>query len=398
MNTTPLSLKKECESRLKTGHCWVYSNEIDTHKTPLQSLLPGQPVDILTDRGRWLGSGYANPHSLICARLVSRDSKHPLNASLLVHRLKIALSLRERLFRKPYYRLLFGESDGLPGLVADRFGDVVVVQINTAGMERFKADIVSAIDKVLKPACVIMRNDAAIRESEGLERYVEVVLGSVPDSLAVEENGVSFRVSALDGQKTGWFFDQAYNRGRMLKYVTGKRVLDVCSYVGAWGVQAAAAGASDVFCVDSSSTALDRVELNAQLNGVTDQVAVIHGDAFDAMRELRSEKEKFDVVVVDPPAFMKRRKDLKEGTLAYRRLNLAAMQLLSKNGVLITSSCSHHMALQSLLQTVQKAARHLDRSMQLLEQGSQSPDHPIHPAIPETAYLKAFYLRVLPTF
>ena len=398
MNNTPLSLKKECELRLKSGHCWVYSNEVDTQKTPLQNLLSGQPVDILTDQGRWLGSGYANPHSLICARLVSRDPKHPLNASLLVHRLKVALSLRERLFQKPYYRLVFGESDGLPGLVVDRFGDMVVVQINTAGMEMFKDDVVAALEKVIKPECVIIRNDSAVRESEGLERYVEIAKGTLPEALKVEENGSSFHVATTDGQKTGWFFDQAFNRARMLKYVKGKRVLDVCSYVGAWGVQAATAGASDVFCVDSSSSALDRVELNAQINGVTEQVAVLQGDAFDAMRELRSAKEKFDVVVLDPPAFIKRRKDLKEGTLAYRRLNLAAMQLLSKDGVLVTSSCSHHMAAQSLLQTVQKAARHLDRSLQLLEQGFQSPDHPIHPMIPETAYLKAFYLRVLPTF
>ena len=398
MNNTPLSLKKGCENRLKTGHCWVYSNEIDTQKTPLQNLTPGQPVDILTDQGRWLGSGYANPHSLICARLVSRDRKHPLNASLLVHRLRIALSLRERLFEKPYYRLVFGESDGLPGLVADRFGDAVVVQINTAGMERFKEDVVAAIEKVIKPECVIIRNDSAIRESEGLERYVEVAKGPLPEALTVEEGGASFRMATTDGQKSGWFFDQACNRARMLKYVQGKRVLDVCSYVGAWGVQAATAGASDVFCVDSSSAALDRVQSNAQLNSVTEQVAVLHGDAFDALRELRSAQERFDVVVVDPPAFIKRRKDLKEGTLAYRRLNLAAMQLLSKDGILITSSCSHHMAAASLLQTVQQAARHLDRSLQLLEQGFQSPDHPIHPVIPETAYLKTFYLRVLPTF
>jgi 23S rRNA (cytosine1962-C5)-methyltransferase len=398
MNNIPLSLRKECEIRLRSGHCWVYSNEVDTHKTPLQNLEPGQPVDILTFQGKWLGSGYANPHSLICARLVSRDPKHPLSVSLLVHRLKIALSLRERLFDKPYYRLLFGESDGLPGLVADRFGDVVVVQINTAGMEMFKEEVVSAIEKVIKPVCVIVRNDSAIRGSEGLERYVEIAKGEIPESLMVEENGANFRVAAADGQKTGWFFDQAFNRARMLKYVKGKRVLDVCSYVGAWGVQAATVGASDVFCVDSSSAALDRVEQNAQLNGVTEQVAAVQGDAFDAMRELRGEKEKFDVVVVDPPAFIKRRKDIKEGMLAYRRLNLAAMQLLSKDGVLITSSCSHHMAAQSLLQMVQKAARHLDRSLQLLEQGFQSPDHPIHPAIPETAYLKTFYLRVLPTF
>ena len=398
MNGSPLSLKKGCESRLRSGHCWVYSNEVDTDKTPLQGMQPGQPVDIVSASGKWLGSGYVNPHSLICARLVSRDPNHPLNGSLLVHRLKIALGLRERLYQKPYYRLAFAESDGLPGLVVDRYGDAVVVQITTAGMEWLKESVVAAIEKVVKPVCILLRNDAVIRESEGLVRYTEVALGDLPERLDVAENSAHFRVAAAEGQKTGWFFDQAFNRARIVNYVPGKRVLDLFSYVGAWGVQAAVAGASDVYCVDSSKLALDQAELNAQLNGVTDRVAFVQGDVFDALRDLRAEQEKFDVVMVDPPAFIKRRRDLKEGTLAYRRLNTAAMQLLSRDGILITSSCSYHMTTQSLLQTVQQSARHLDRSLQLLEQGYQSPDHPIHPAIPETAYLKTFYLRVLPTF
>lgn len=398
MNPTPLRLKKNLDRRLRTGHCWIYSNEVDTALTPLQDMVPGQPVDLLNHEGKWLGSGYANPHSLICARVVSRDREHPLTASLLVHRLKIALGLRKRLFANDCYRLVFGESDGLPGLVIDRFGDHLVIQITTAGMELMKQEILGAVEKVLKPAAVLFRNDSQVRESEGLERYVECGLGDWPAELAVEENGVHFRVPSTEGQKTGWFFDQAFNRQRMTPYVEGKRVLDVCSYVGAWGVQAAVRGATDVMCVDASSTALDAVEANAALNGVSEKVAGLQGDAFDALRELRAERERFDVVMLDPPAFIKRRKDMKEGTLAYRRLNQLGLQLLSKDGILITSSCSHHMSRDSLLQVTQQAARHTDRSLQLLEQGQQGPDHPIHPAMPETAYLKAFYLRVLPSF
>lgn len=398
MTFAPLRLKRDEDRRLRAGHCWIYSNEIDTAVTPLQGMEPGQLVEIFNDKGRSLGTGYVNPHSLICARIVSRDHKHPVNGSLLVHRLKVALSLRERLYEKPFYRLVFGESDGLPGLVIDRFADYLVIQITTAGMERLKSDILAAVEKVLKPAGVLFRNDTASRELEGLAPYVEDGLGDWPEMLTVEEHGVRFDVPAQGGQKTGWFFDQALNRGRMIPYIQGKRVLDVCSYIGAWGVQAAVQGATEVLCVDASSSALDAVDGNAQLNGVTERVAGLQGDAFDALRELRLANERFDVVLLDPPAFIKRKKDTKQGTLAYRRLNQLALQLLNKEGILISSSCSHHMSEASLLQEIQQAARHTDRSLQLLERGFQAPDHPVHPAIAETAYLKCFYLRVLPTF
>jgi 23S rRNA (cytosine1962-C5)-methyltransferase len=214
----------------------------------------------------------------------------------------------------------------------------------------------------------------------------------------VEEGGLQFQVQSQESQKTGWFFDQADNRARMARYIKGGRVLDICSYVGAWGVQAAAMGAEQVVCVDSSASALEMVAANAELNGFSDKITARHVNAFDCLRDMRAEREHFDLILLDPPAFIKRRKDKKEGAMAYKRLNQAAMQLLSKDGVLITSSCSHHMSRDELLQLVQQGARHCDRSLQLLEQGQQGPDHPIHPAIPETAYLKTFYLRVLPSF
>ncbi|AKH21304.1 class I SAM-dependent rRNA methyltransferase [Sedimenticola thiotaurini] len=398
MNFAPLRLKKNEDRRLRAGHCWIYSNEIDTAITPLKSLQPGQPVEVFSDRGKLLGTGYVNPHSLISVRLVSRDHRHPLSGSLIVHRLKVALSLRERLYAKPFYRLLFGESDGLPGLVIDRFDDYLVIQITTAGMERLKDEILAAVVKVLRPAGVLFRNDSPARELEGLDCYVEDALGGWPEMLTLEEHGVRFNLPGEAGQKTGWFFDQAANRGRMIPYIKDKRVLDVCSYVGAWGVQAAVKGASEVICVDASSAALDTVDLNARENGVTEQVAGLHGDAFEALKELRQAHERFDVVLVDPPAFIKRKKDTKEGVLAYRRLNQLALQVLNRDGILVSSSCSHHMGAEALLHEIQQAARHTDRSLQLLERGFQAPDHPVHPAIPETAYLKAFYLRVLPSF
>jgi len=392
-----LRLGKDQDRRLRAGHLWVYSNEVDTEATPLKGFEPGQAVNIENAQGRWQGLGYVNPNSLICARLVTRSRDFSLDGSLLVHRIKVALALRERLHDKPYYRLLFGEADGIPGVVVDRYGDYLAVQITTAGMELLKDALVAALVKVLKPAGIVMRNDGGVRELEGLTRYVELVHGQVPDLVQIEEGDCRFEVSLSEGQKTGWFYDQAANRDQFMRYVERKRVLDVCSYTGAWAVRAAKAGAAAVTAVDTSAQALEHLQANASLNRVDDRVETVRGDAFEVLRDLRAKREHFDVVVLDPPAFIKRKKDLKEGTLAYRRLNEAALGLLQRDGMLVTASCSFHMQGDQLLRTVQQAARHSDRSLQLLQQGQQGPDHPIHPAIPETAYLKAFFLRVLPT-
>jgi 23S rRNA (cytosine1962-C5)-methyltransferase len=392
MSLPLLILKKNEDRRLRAGHLWVFSNEVDTARTPLKNFAPGDAVEIQSHSGRFIGHGYVNPNSLICARLLSRDAAHLPDRSLLVHRLNIALSLRERLYAKPYYRLVFGESDGLPGLVVDRYSDVLVVQITTAGMERLKGDITAALEKVIKPVGILWRNDVGMRELEGLPLYTDTT-GTVPDTALIEEHGQQFEVPLSGGQKTGWFYDQYDNRARMLRYVPGQRVLDVFSYVGAWGVTAAAKGAREVHCVDSSATALKQVQRNAVLNGV--QITGHQGDGFDVLRELHAAGEKFDVVILDPPAFVKRKKDLAAGRDAYRRINQLGMQLLNRDGILISCSCSHHMSAPDLLAAVQAAARHLDRDAQLLEQGGQATDHPVHPAIPETAYLKAFYVRVV---
>lgn len=393
MSLPPLILKKNEDRRLRAGHLWVFSNEVDTGKSPLKGFTPGDLVEIQAAGGQAIGTGYVNPNSLIAARILSRDPRHLPDRSLLVHRLNVALSLRERLYPKPYYRLAFGESDGLPGLVVDRYGDVLVVQITTAGMERMKTDIVTALEKVVGPKAILMRNDTGIRELEGLPLYTEVALGTVPNSVQVEEHGLGFEVPLSGGQKTGWFFDQYANRARLFPYIKRQKVLDVCSYVGAWGVQAAAHGATAVTAVDSSATALSWAGRNAKANGV--ELGLREEDAFDALKGLREAGEKFGVVVLDPPAFVKRRKDLAAGSEAYRRLNQLAMQVLDRDGMLVSCSCSHHMAGADLLAAIQSAARHLGREAQVLEQGMQAPDHPVHPAIPETSYLKAFYVRVV---
>ncbi len=392
----PLRLRKDEDRRLRAGHLWVYSNEIDVEATPLRNFEPGQPVAIQASNGKVIGTGYINPHALLCARLVSRDLEHPLNPSLLVHRLNVALGLRERLYDRPFYRLVYGEGDGLPGLIVDRYGDLCVAQLTTAGMDRLKDDILAALQKVLKPAAVLWRNDSRVREMEGLERTVVDAAGEVPETVVVEEDGLRFQVAPRTGQKTGWFYDQRDNRARLDRYVAGRRVLDVFSYVGAWGIRAAARGAREVLCVDSSATALGQVQANAALNGVNDRVRTQQGDAFEVLKSLREAREHFDVVIVDPPAFVKRRKDFKEGALAYRRLNEMAMQVLERDGLLVSCSCSQLLSRDVLIQILLQGSRHLDRNLVILEQGRQGPDHPVPPAIPETDYLKAVFARVLP--
>jgi 23S rRNA (cytosine1962-C5)-methyltransferase len=394
MPLAPLILKKNEERRLRSGHLWVYSNEVDTQRTPLNDFEPGQPVAIQASNGKAMGSGYVNPHSLICARLVSR-SGHELDRSLLVHRLNIALSLRQRLFDKPFYRLVYGESDGLPGLIVDRFGDLLVVQINTAGMERVRDELLSALEKVIRPSAILLRNDTASREQEGLAKQKEVALGEVPEWVAIEENGVRFEVPVMSGQKTGWFFDHRLNRARANCYVKGARVLDLFSYIGGWGIQAAASGATGVVCVDASASALDGVERNAGINGVGNKVATLQGDAFEALRMLRAEREQFDVVIADPPAFIKRKKDANKGLEAYRRLNQQAMQLLGRDGIIVSASCSHHLQEERLKDLLLQSSRHVDRTLQILERGHQGPDHPVHPAIPETEYIKCYIGRAV---
>lgn len=388
-----LRLKRGEDRRLSAGHLWVFSNEVDTARTPLQSFSPGTWCRVLSDRDKFLGYAYVNPHSLICARIVSRNPERLPDRSLLVHRLQLAQSLRRSLYERPFYRLVYGESDALPGLVLERFGDVVVGQIATAGVEALRAEIEAAVRKVLEPAAMLWKNDTPLRDLEGLPRYVETAFGEPAPEVTIEEGGVGFRVPLGAGQKTGWFFDQAANRLALRKYVGGARVLDLFSYLGAWGLGALRAGATEVTCVDSSAAALEALRESAADNGLKPEV--LRGDAFEVLESLHAQQRRFDVVVVDPPAFIKRKKDIPKGEAAYRRLNQLAMQLLERDGILVSCSCSYHLQSEQLVGAVQRAARHLSRFAQIVEIGGQAPDHPIHPAIPETRYLKAYFCRIV---
>ncbi len=391
-----LHLRRGEDARLRAGHLWVFSNEVDTRRSPLTSFAAGDPCLIVDAAGRPLGVGYANPASLIAARILDRDPHRPADESLLADRLRRALALRERLYEEPYYRLLYGESDGVPGLTLDRFGDVVVAQATTAGIERLKLAVESAVDRVLAPRAMVWKNDAGIRALEQLPMYADLAFGTLGVPVQVREAGLRFDIDPLAGQKTGWFYDQRANRDRLARYVRGRRVLDLFSYIGAWGLRAASAGATDVLCVDASSAALERLQAAARDNQLEGRVRVAHGDAFDILRDLRHAGERFDVVVVDPPAFVKRKKDLAEGRLAYRRINKAAMQLLVPDGILVSCSCSHHLPRADLLAALREGAGESGRQLQVLEVLQQGPDHPIQPAIPETDYLKGYLCRVLP--
>ncbi len=389
----PLSLKRGEERRLIAGHPWVFSNEVDTDRTPLTAFAPGACATVQSDRGRFLGYAYVNPHALICARILSRDASLPIDESLLAHRLGVALALRQQLNPAPYYRLVFGESDGLPGLVLDRYGDLIVGQIATAGMEALKSAAESAVRTVLSPAALYWKNDSAARALEHLPEVAEPAFGAVPDVIEVLEGGARFHAPLAGGQKTGWFYDQAANRARLMRYLRpGARVLDVFSYVGAWSILALRGGARSATCIDASQDALDHARRNAADNGV--EVECLRDDAFGALQSLHEGGARFDAVILDPPAFIKRKKDIPKGQAAYRKLNQLALHLVDRDGLLVSCSCSYHLAEADLLAAVQAAARHCGRFVQVLELGGQSPDHPVHPAIPETRYLKALYCRV----
>ncbi|MDE2304488.1 MAG: class I SAM-dependent rRNA methyltransferase [Gammaproteobacteria bacterium] len=390
-----LRLKRNEDRRLLAGHLWVFSNEVDAAQTPLGRFAPGDIARVLAHNDRPLGLAYVNPNSLICARLL--ESWKAPDEAWFAERLRRALAMRERIHATAHYRLVHGESDGLPGLVVDRFGGTCVAQIGTAGMERLRAPFEAALFSVLPIERLLYKNDGSGRELEGLSSYVEWAGGEPVEAVELVEADLKFTAPLREGQKTGWFYDQAANRRAMRRYVRGgDRVLDVFSYVGAWGVNAARAGAGQVLCVDSSARALELALGNARANGLS--IATRRGDAFEVLASLAAEGGQFDLVIVDPPAFAKRKKDLPKALAAYRRLNQAALELLAPGGMLVSCSCSYHVSADDLQEAIAKAARSSRRRLSILETGGQAPDHPVHPAIAETRYLKAHFCRVETAF
>ena len=388
-----LFLKKHEERRLRAGHLWIFSNEVDVRRSPLTGFAPGEDAVVCDAGGRELGPAYVNPASLIAARIVSRRSDEPLNSDLLRKRLLRARELRERLFDVPYYRLCHGEGDWLPGLVIARYGDLFSIQITPAGRERHKEELIEILVEFGAKGA-LFRNDVAVRGMENLPLGVETGLGNIPSEIEVQESGARFAVSLSTGQKTGWFYDQRPNRIEAARYAAGRSVLDAFCYAGGFGVMAGKNGATSVTFLDASKQALELAARNLAANAPDTTGETLAGDALTELAALRDAGRRFDVVCLDPPAFIKRKKDAEQGLAAYRRVNDLGLQLVEDGGILFSCSCSHHLEAESLRRLLAQAAARRGLHTQLLYQGFQGPDHPVHPAMPETAYLKVFGLRV----
>ena len=388
-----LRLRRREERRVLAGHRWVFSNEIDVAATPLKGLEPGAEVVLESAAGRFLAHAHANPASLIAARVTSRARNRPLDAGELAARVADAAALRARRYPEPYHRLVHGEGDALPGLVVDRYGPVAVVQVTTAGMERMRGPVVDALLALGGLDSVLLRNDAPSRALEGLPAYREWAAGEPVEALEVRENGLVFTAPAEDSQKTGWFYDHRENRAALRPWARGARVLDLYTYLGGFALNAAAAGASEVLGVDASAAAIDGARANAEANGLADRTTFERGDVIEVLRRLLNEGRRFDVVVLDPPAFIKRKKDREAGLRHYELNNRLALRLLEPGGLLVSASCSQALDQAGLVDVVRRAAPKGHPGLQLLAPLAQGPDHPVAPAMPETAYLSGGIFR-----
>ncbi|MGQ9368130.1 class I SAM-dependent rRNA methyltransferase [Azospirillum sp. ST 5-10] len=381
------------DKRVRHGHPWVYSNEVQMD-TSAKAVPPGSVVRLLDGGGTPLGLATFNPHTLIAARLLTADTGATVDRAFLAARIRGALALRERLFDRPFYRLVHAEADGLPALIVDRYGDVVTVQANSVFMDRHLPDVLAALDEVLDPAAVILRNDSTQRAMEGLPEETRLAKGTVDGPIRLEENGVAFFADPLGGQKTGWFYDQRDNRAFVASLARGGRVIDFFSYNGGFAVTCAARGAASVVAVDRSQPALDNAARAADANGVAGIFEARRADAFTELDRLAAAGERFDVVVADPPAFVKSKKDLAVGCRAYRKMTRLAARITAPGGILLAGSCSHNVDPPTFAEQVARGLVDAGRSGRILRFAGAGPDHPVHPHLPESAYLKAIVLQL----
>ncbi|MBC7217945.1 MAG: class I SAM-dependent rRNA methyltransferase [Candidatus Caldatribacterium sp.] len=388
-------LRKGREKRLLSGHPWVYRTDIEVVRGPAQ---PGDIVLLENFRGKTLGLGYYNPASLIAVRVLTENPEERIDTGFFIRRITQALVYRLRLFEEEKtsaFRVAFAEADFLPGLIVDKYGPFLVVQFLTLGMERRRSEILEALEEVLRPEGIYERSDVEVRKKEGLGERAGWLSGGGDTRIPIRENGLSFLVDIAQGQKTGHFLDQRENRYALYRYVQGARVLDCFTYTGGFAIHAAVFGAREVVGIDVSEWAIALAWENARLNGVEDRVRFAPGDVFDVLRELHRGNERFDVVVLDPPAFVKGKEALEGALRGYKDINLFAMKLLPPGGILMTSSCSHHLSEDLFLRVLSEAARDAKRRIQILERRGQAQDHPVLLGYPESRYLKCFILRVL---
>lgn len=375
------------EKRLRAGQPWLFSNEIEMSPEAKQ-LEPGSLVRLRSVSGKIYGVGQFNPHSLIAVRVLTRNKDAVIDRRFFETRFARALALREQMFEEPYYRLVHAEGDGLPGLVVDRHGRWLVLQINTAGMERLRPMVLEALQRVLPSDGMLLRGDTSGRALEGLGGQVEVLAGEIPEEIEIRENGLPFVIAPRTGQKTGWYYDQRLNRRFVRMLVRDRTVLDLYAYSGAFGLNALAAGARSAVLVDSSGPALARARASAELQGVADRIECLEEDIFEFLARAMGERRRFGAVFADPPAFVRSRKQLPIGLRAYRRLARDCASLVQEGGFLALSCCSHNVAPEVFFAEVTAGIRAAGRGARLLHQAGAGPDHPVHPALPETAYLK----------
>ncbi len=386
-------LRSGGDRRIAHGFPWGYSNEIrmekDAKDLPAGSLVTVHRVD-----GKALGIGMFNPNALIAVRLLDRNPNTIVDVDFLADRVRRALQLRLHLFAEPFYRLVHAEADDLPGLIVDRFGDHLVAQINAAGMARLTPELLSALDEVLKPATVVLRNDSRMRGLEGMPREVAVAKGDAGAPVEIREAGLLFYADLAAGQKTGWFYDQARNRGFVAPLAAGGSMLDVFCHSGGFAVAAAAAGAERVIGIDTSTLALDLAGRAATANGVADVCSFQNGEAFASLESLAASGERFRVVVADPPAFVKTRRELNSGLKGYRKLARLAARVVEPGGFLFIASCSHTVDAAMFTREVVAGLDRAGRSARILRTAGAGPDHPVHSHLPETAYLKTLVLQI----
>lgn len=382
-------LRRGREQRVLGGHPWVFRSDIERE----DGAADGLPVRVLTSAGRFLAMAVYNPRSQISLRILSRRDE-PIDGAFIRGRVRRALDYRRRFADLNSCRLIFAESDGLPAVIADKFGDVIVLQILCLGMERFKGDIVDALAQELSPRGIYERNDVPVRELEGLTQQTGLLFGEVPDRVEMQENGVRFLVDVKEGQKTGFFLDQKENRAAIAPFVSGMRVLDCFTHTGSFALHAAHYGAAEVTGVDISEHACACALENARLNGVEDRVRFECANAFDFLRAQQTAKEQYDVVILDPPAFTKTRSAVEGALRGYKEINLRGMKLTRDGGFFITCSCSQHVTpdlFRGMLLEAQKDAR---VQLRQIEWRTQGRDHPILLASPETQYLKCGIFQV----
>ena len=381
------------DKRARHGHPWIFSNEI-AMDAAAKALAPGSLVTVAAADGTQVAAATFNPHTLIAARVLTREAGSHIHLDFFKRRLRQALSIRERLYDRPFYRLVHAEADGFPGLVIDRYGDVLSVQINTAGMEMLKEMLLEAIQSVVAPATILLRNDSAARSIEGLEQGVEIATGALDGPIEVEENGARFPVDLREGQKTGWFFDQRDNRAWTGRLARDARVIDLYSYAGGFAVMAALGGAREVLAVDRSEPALALGARAAELNGVADRCTFHRGEVFAELQGRMNAGERWDVVIADPPAFVKSKKDLGPGVRGYRKLVRLAAGITAPGGYLFVASCSHNVDVPLFAEQVARGLADASRTGRILRSAGAGADHPVHPMLPESAYLKSMTLAL----